>query len=123
MLNHLSDLYSMVQISLGMLLRVCILTCRLLLVFGFKPYELREEGRTVPAWTEYKYFQAPETETIVREYILQEQDQRTYLLCPKGTEQRCNRTVEHGPKGLGRHGTYFNSPKVILIARTKFIFF
>ena len=38
----------------------------------------------VPAWTEYLYEEVPAAEVITREYVLQEQDQRTYLLCPRG---------------------------------------
>ena len=53
-------------------------------VGGFKPFEISEQGRTVPAWTEYLYFENVGTDTVRREYVLQESDQRTYLLCPKG---------------------------------------
>ena len=43
-----------------------------------------EGGRVVPAWTEHLYEEVPAAEVITREYVLQEQDQRTYLLCPRG---------------------------------------
>ena len=51
---------------------------------GFKPFVITDQGRTVPAWTEHIYFEPGRTDTIKREYVLQESDQRTYLLCPKG---------------------------------------
>ena len=54
-------------------------------VGGFKPFEIPEQGRTVPPWTDYLYFENGGTDTVRREYVLQESDQRTYLLCPKGT--------------------------------------
>ena len=38
----------------------------------------------MPAWTEYAYQYSPPGDSVIREYILQEQDQRTYLLCPRG---------------------------------------
>ena len=74
----------------------------------FKPVTVSEQGREIPAWTSYRYLDtpAPAAETLVREYVLQEQDQvsqqpaqhcpvycitfplcpeqRTYLLCPRG---------------------------------------
>ena len=54
-------------------------------IVPFKQFHIAEEGRTVPAWTEYQYlYSPPADEVVVREYILQEQDQRTYLLCPRG---------------------------------------
>lgn len=52
--------------------------------YSYKPFHLAEENRVVPAWTSYKYLENPATDHVIREYILQEQDQRTYLLCPKG---------------------------------------
>ena len=51
---------------------------------SFKQFNIAEEMRTVPAWTEYKYLESPPGDQVIREYILQEQDQRTYLLCPRG---------------------------------------
>ena len=43
----------------------------------FKPVTVSEQGREIPAWTSYRYLDtpAPAAETLVREYVLQEQDQ------------------------------------------------
>ena len=41
-------------------------------------------GREVPPWTEYKYFGDFSSDIVNREYALQEANQRTYLMCPKG---------------------------------------
>ena len=43
-------------------------------------------GREVPPWTEYKYFEDVTNDIITREYALQEANQRTYLMCPKGNK-------------------------------------
>ena len=51
---------------------------------SFKPFHIAEENRIIPPWTSYKYLEHPVTDYVVREYILQEQDQRTYLMCPRG---------------------------------------
>ena len=50
----------------------------------FKPITVSEQNREIPAWTSYKYLETPHKDSIVREYVLQEQDQRTYLMCPRG---------------------------------------
>ena len=50
----------------------------------FKPITVTEQNREIPAWTSYKYLETPHKDSIVREYVLQEQDQRTYLMCPRG---------------------------------------
>ena len=50
----------------------------------FKPITVSEQNREIPSWTSYKYLEAPHKDTLVREYVLQEQDQRTYLMCPRG---------------------------------------
>ena len=63
-------------------------TALLLLAFqlssGFKTFHIVEEDRHIPAWTSYMYKEVPKEDLIIREYILQEQDQRTYLMCPEG---------------------------------------
>ena len=43
----------------------------------FKPVTVSEQGREIPAWTSYRYLDspAPAADTLVREYVLQEQDQ------------------------------------------------
>ena len=51
---------------------------------SFKPVTVSEQNREIPAWTSYKYLETPHKDSIVREYVLQEQDQRTYLMCPRG---------------------------------------
>ena len=51
---------------------------------SFKTFNIAEENRSVSPWTSYKYLEQPVTDYVVREYILQEQDQRTYLMCPRG---------------------------------------
>ena len=64
-----------------------ILICLTILfreIVSFKQFHIAEEGRTVPAWTEYQYLESPPGDSVIREYVLQEQDQRTYLLCPRG---------------------------------------
>ena len=53
-------------------------------IVSFKQFHISEEGRTVPAWPEYHYQYSPPEDWLIREYVLQEQDQRTYLLCPRG---------------------------------------
>ena len=50
----------------------------------FKTFHVVEEERHISAWTAYMYKEVPEQDMIIREYILQEQDQRTYLMCPEG---------------------------------------
>jgi hypothetical protein len=35
-------------------------------------------------WTAQKYLAEVKGSTVVREYVLQELDQRSYLLCPRG---------------------------------------
>lgn len=50
----------------------------------FKSFRISEEDRDIPPWTTYPYSLEVEEEVVVREYVLQEQDQRTYLLCPRG---------------------------------------
>ena len=51
---------------------------------SFKTVTVTEQNRDVPSWTSYKYLEQSSKDLIIREYILQEQDQRTYLMCPKG---------------------------------------
>ena len=71
---------------------MCFKACEVLLYIlivlrecnSFKPFHIDEENRRVPPWTSYQYLENPATDHIIREYILQEQDQRTYLMCPKG---------------------------------------
>ena len=51
---------------------------------SFKAVTITEQNREVSAWTSYQYLHSPDTDHHVREYVLQEQDQRTYLMCPRG---------------------------------------
>jgi hypothetical protein len=51
---------------------------------SFNPFHIWEDNRTVPAWTAHKYFEPVIDSTTVREYVLREIDQRSYLLCPRG---------------------------------------
>ena len=53
-------------------------------IFSFTGYNVN--GREVPPWTEYKYFGDFPSDVINREYALQEANQRTYLMCPKGNQ-------------------------------------
>ena len=58
-------------------------------------------GREVPPWTEYKYFEDVTNDIITREYALQEANQRTYLMCPKGNKvENVHRYEVRGP---GKH--------------------
>ena len=41
-------------------------------------------GRQIEPWTTYKYYETFESKSMIREYILKETSQRTYLMCPKG---------------------------------------
>ena len=50
----------------------------------FKTFRIVEENRDIPPWPSYQYLEDVEGNHVIREYILQEQDQRTYLLCPRG---------------------------------------
>ena len=43
---------------------------------SFKTFNIAEENRSVSPWTSYKYLEQPVTDYVVREYILQEQDQK-----------------------------------------------
>ena len=51
---------------------------------AFKSFHIVEENRHIPPWPSYQYDTEVEGNLAIREYILQEQDQRSYLLCPKG---------------------------------------
>ena len=51
---------------------------------AFKPFDISWANRTVPPWTAHKYLEEVKGSTVVREYVLQELDQRSYLLCPRG---------------------------------------
>ena len=51
---------------------------------AFKTFRIVEENRDIPPWPSYQYMEEVKGDQVIREYILQEQDQRTYLLCPRG---------------------------------------
>jgi hypothetical protein len=51
---------------------------------AFKPFDISWANRTVLPWTAQKYLAEVKGSTVVREYVLQELDQRSYLLCPRG---------------------------------------
>ena len=69
----------MYLITTAIVFKILIQRC-----FCFKPISVTEENREIPSWTSYKYLEVSEKSLIIREYVLQEQDQRTYLMCPKG---------------------------------------
>ena len=58
-------------------------------ILCFDPYKIVHENREVPPWTSYLYDQVHHTDWFVRQYVLQEASQRTYLMCPKGRRNVC----------------------------------
>ena len=49
-------------------------------------FHIHEENRTVPAWSDYRYHHETEDGeyAVFREYVLREEDARTFFMCPKG---------------------------------------
>ena len=72
----------------------------LIVISAFKPFHISEEGRTVASWDQFRYHKVHEDhkdhevhkghkdhkdrDLVVREYVLREEEQRSYLLCPRG---------------------------------------
>ena len=65
-------------------LKLILLVFLLKGMLSFKTFRIVEENRDIPPWPSYQYLEDVEGNHVIREYILQEQDQRTYLLCPRG---------------------------------------
>ncbi len=62
----------------------------------FQDFHIREENRTVPAWSHYRYHAAEKDDYMVfREYVLREEEARTLLMCPK--VQTGSSTYEYKP--------------------------
>ena len=65
-------------------LKLILLVFLLKGMLSFKTFRIVEENRDIPPWPSYQYMEKVDGDQIIREYILQEQDQRTYILCPRG---------------------------------------
>ena len=65
-------------------LKLILLVFLLKGMLTFKTFRIVEENRDIPPWPSYQYMEKVDGDQIIREYILQKQDQRTYILCPRG---------------------------------------